>query len=115
MAVTVYASGTQTATIGTEHFVSSPSAAGTYTFHLDAAALTATDSLQLRVYQKVLSGGTARVVYFAQFDGVQPADDSVKISVPISTGLTESNALRFSLDQVSGTGRAFPWSVLSYG
>lgn len=112
MAVTAFATGTQTAVIGTEHFVSSPNAAGTYTFHIDLANLAAGDVVELRVYSMLLTGGTSRETYFQRFDGVQLFD--IAVSEPVSTELTDANALRFSVKQVGGTGRAFPWKVLTY-
>lgn len=114
MAVTAHASGTQTAVIGTEHFLSSPNLAGTFTLHVDTVNLAAGDLLELRVYQIVLTGGTARVAYFAAFADAQATDDLIKISVPISNELTDTNSLRFSLKQTSGTGRNFDWKVLRY-
>lgn len=114
MAVTAYASGTQTCTIGTEHFLSSPNVAGTFTLHLDTNAMQASDVLEVRIYQMILTGGTQRVAYYAVVQGAQLADDLIKISVPISNDLAESNALRFSIKQTFGTGRAIPWKVLTY-
>jgi hypothetical protein len=114
MSVTAYASGTQSCVVNTEHFVSSPNVAGTYTLHLDTDALAAGDVFEVRVYQKVLTGGTQRVAYYAMFAGAQPADDKIKVSVPIGNDLAESNALRFSITQTAGTGRDIPWKVLSY-
>lgn len=117
MAVTAYASGTQTATGGgSEDFLSSPNAAGTYTLHVDTVNMVAGDVLELRVYQMVLTGGTSRVAYYARYEGAQPTDDLIKISVPISNELTDTNALRFSLTQKgAGTDKNFPWKVLTYG
>lgn len=114
MAVTAFASGTQTATVTTEHFLSSPNEAGTFTLHVDTNAMVAGDSLELRIYQMVLTGGTQRVAYYQRYDGPQPADDKIKISVPISNELTDTNSLRFSLKQTVGTSRDFPWKVLKY-
>ena len=114
MAVTAYATGTQVAVIDTEHFLSSPDVAGTFTLHVDADEMVAGDLLELRIYQMVLTGGTARVVYYEAFYDAQPADDKIKISVPVSNELAEANALRFSLKQVAGTGRSYPWKVLKY-
>lgn len=113
MAVSAYGSGTQTATVGTEHFLSSPNVAGTYTLHVDTNNMVAGDSLELRVYQMVLTGGTQRVAYFDSWTGVQ-TDDVIKISVPISNELVDTNSLRFSLKQTEGTSRNFPWKVLKY-
>src|SRR6266545_4133262 len=112
MAVTAHASGTQTATVPTEHFLTSPNVAGTFTLHVDTINMVAGDVLELRVYQMVLTAGTQRVAYYARYDGIQPADDLIKISVPISNELTDTNALRFSLNQTKGTSRNFPWKVL---
>lgn len=114
MAVTAQASGTQTATISTEHFLSSVNVVGTFTFHVDTVNMAAGDILELRVYQMVLTGGTQRVAYFTTYTDAQSADDLIKISVPISNELTDTNSLRFSLKQTAGTGRAFPWKVLKY-
>jgi hypothetical protein len=114
MAVVAYASGTQTASVGTEHFLSSPNEAGTYTLHVDTVNMANGDVLELRIYQMILSGGVARVAYYGRFEGAQPTDDLIKISVPISNDLAETNALRFSLRQPSGTGRNYPWKVLRY-
>lgn len=115
MAVTAHASGTQTATVTTEHFLTSPNVAGTFTLHVDTVNLAAGDVLELRVYQMVLTGGTQRVAYLARYADAQPTDDLIKISVPISNELTDTNSLRFSLTQTKGTGRAFPYKVLKYG
>ena len=112
MTVTAHASGTQAAAVGTEHFLTSPNVPGTFTLHVDTAALASGDTLELRIYQIVLTGGTARQVYFQSFTG--PTQDGVQISVPVSNELTDTNALRFSLKQVAGTGRSFPWKVLKY-
>jgi hypothetical protein len=114
MAISLYASGTQTATVGTEHFLSSPNVAGTFTLHVDTVNMASGDVVELRLYQMILTGGTSRVAYYTMFSGAQATDDLIKLSVPISNDLTDANALRFSLKQTLGTGRNFPWKVLKY-
>lgn len=114
MAVTAQGSGTQTATVTTEHTLLDVAISGTYTLHVDKNAMVDGDLLELRVYQIVLTGGTRRVAYYALFDGVQATDDLIAISVPISNELTDSGSLRFTLKQTTGTSRAFPWKVLRY-
>lgn len=115
MAVTAHASGTLSATAGgTEDFLTSPNVAGTFTLHVDTVNMAAGDVIELRVYQMVLTGGTQRVAYVARYEGVQPTDDKIKISVPISNELTDTNSLRFSLTQTKGSSRNFPWKVLKY-
>jgi hypothetical protein len=89
--------------------------AGTFTLHLDTNALAAGDVLEIRIYQIVLTGGTARVAYYARYDGAQPTDDKIKISVPISNELTDSGSLSFRGTQSgAGADRAIPWKVLKY-
>jgi hypothetical protein len=114
MAVTASASGTQSATVTTEHQLADTAAAGTYTLHVDTVNMVAGDVVELRIYQMVLTSGTSRVTYIQRYAGAQPTDDLIKISVPISNELTDSTALRFSLKQTFGTSRNFPWKVLKY-
>jgi hypothetical protein len=114
MTVTAHASGSQVATVTTEHELTAPNSAGTYTLHVDTSVMLAGDVVELRVYQMVLTGGTSRVAYFARYMDAQPFDDLIKISVPISNELTDTNALRFTLTQTRGTSRTFPWKVLKY-
>lgn len=114
MTVTAKGSGTQTAVIGTEHTLLDVATVGTYTFHVDCVNMAIGDILELRIYQMILTGGTRRVAYLARFMDVQPTDDMIKLSVPISNELTDAGALRFTLKQTTGTGRAFPWKVLTY-
>jgi len=111
---TVAASGTLTAVIGTESDLFDTSGPGTFTFDVDPVNMAAGDLVELRVYKMVLTGGTRRVAYLARYWDVQPTDDMIKISVPVSTPLSDSGALRFTLKQVQGTGRNFPWSVNQY-
>jgi hypothetical protein len=111
MAVTLNASGTQAATVTTEHFLASPNVAGTFVLQLDLVNMVAGDVVELRVYKMVLAGGTARVVSFAQFAGPQPTDSLIAISEGIANTLTDATAVRFSLKQTFGTSRNFPWAV----
>jgi hypothetical protein len=116
MAVTAENSGTQSTSgnIGVELTLDDVDTAGTYTLHVDKSVLAAGDSLELRIYQMVLTGGTRRVAYFQRYADAQPTDDMIAISVPISNELTDSGALRFTLNQTKGTARSFPWKILKY-
>lgn len=113
MSIASYANGTQTASIGTEHFLSSPNAAGRFQMWLDLINMAAGDVLEIRAYKMVLTGGTQRVVYADQITGAQPTDSMIYLSQIIPNVLTDSNAVRFSIKQTYGTGRDFPWSVLN--
>ena len=116
MAVTAQSSGTLTATGGgVEDTLVDVAVAGTFTLHVDTVNMVAGDVLELRIYQIILTGGTRRVAYYTRYDSVQPTDDVIKISVPISNELTDAGSLRFTLTQSgAGTDKAFPWKVLKY-
>lgn len=116
MAVTAFATGTLSTTgSSTEDFLSSPNAAGVFSLHADLNDMAAGDVIEVRVYQKVLTGGTARVALYTRREGVQPSEDKILISVPISNDLAESNALRFSITQIAGSaGISIPWKVISH-
>ena len=114
MPVSAAGSGTQSATVTTEHTLLDVSAAGVYTLNVDTQAMQAADGLELRVYQMILTGGTRRVLFYGAWYDAQPADDYIKVSVPVGNELTDSGALRFTLKQSLGTSRSFPWKVLSY-
>jgi len=114
MTVAAYASGLQTGTIGSEIFLANINEAGVFTLHVDLANMQSLDYVELRGYQTVLNSGTARVPYMDAYQGAQPTDSNVAISVPIGNELTDPQALRFSLKQTLGTARTYPWKVLKY-
>lgn len=101
----VESNGTQAATIGTEHTLASPTTAKTRLLWVDLGALTATDTVELRIYSPILSGGTSRVIRLVTFVGV--VDEPNTPSEPYSMGFGGS----FTLKQTAGTGRSFPWRV----
>ncbi len=106
MTISVAASGTQTATVGTDHTLASPTTAGVYQFVVDAANLVAGDILELRIESKVLTGGTVRKAFTTHYGDAQ--SDPIKISPPVTVPF----GANFILNQVAGTGRAFDWSVI---
>lgn len=110
MTWTVEASGTQTATIGTEHTLHTSAAAKTLVLRVDAVNMADGDRVELRIYSKVLSGSTLAVAYLATFMHVQA--QPVKISLPI-VAAGHASGTQFTLKQTAGTGRAFAWSVES--
>ena len=101
------ASGTQTAAIGTEHTLSTITLNRTLLFVVDTGAMVNADVLELRVNTTVLSAGTSRLAYFASYRDIQGAPQ--KISIPIPSDISSV----FTLKQTAGTGRSFPWKVLS--
>ena len=106
MTWTIDSSGTQTATIGTEHSLATPSTNATYVFKVDAKNLANGDVLELRVYDTVLNAGPLGVVWKGTYAHVQA--QPIKVSPPLAA----SQSTKFSLKQTAGTGRGFDWSVL---
>lgn len=110
MAVSVEGSGTQTATVTTEHTLDTISVEGVFVFEVDTANMVAGDVLELRVKKAMLASGTIRTFLYAMFTGAQPTDDVIKASVPFVLDGT-ATAATVTLKQTQGTGRAFPWVV----
>lgn len=109
MAVTVASDGTQSATPGTEHTLYTTSTAGMYILVVDVDALTAPEVVELYVKEKVLSGGTERVSTgtVIAWGPTEPIARSIPYSMPYGG--------TFTLRQVGGSGRSFPWSVHKVG
>ena len=108
MALTVTASGTQTATVTTEHTLTTLTGPKTFTLTVDTNAMvfgSTNDELLLQIKTKALTGGTERVAYAAYFVGAQ--DPAIKISIPIPVAYTAT----VTLTQVAGTSRDFPWNI----
>lgn len=112
MTITTFASGTQSTSVGTEHFVSSPNEAGVFQLVLDLVNLASGDYLEIRDYKMVLTGGTARGHDVQTVADAQPADNLIWKSEPVVNDLAETNGCRFSIKQTLGSSRSIPWSVI---
>ena len=108
----LYASGTQTAVINTEHVLKDISATGSFSININTINMTFTDVVEFRVYEVTLTGGTKRVLFYMPYYGAQPTNDIQKLSIPVWNDLTNSTSLEFTLKQTFGTGRNFDWKVL---
>lgn len=104
---TLIASGTQSATVSTEHDLATDTTNHTFVLVTDCGSLATGDVLELRIYTKVLSGGTERLAYVVVYSHTQA--DPIKYSVPVPANVH----LRATLKQVAGTGRSFPWALLA--
>lgn len=78
---------------------------GVFQVFLDVSALAAGDIFQIRVYEKVLSGSTQRVVYESVLSGVQGDP------VWVSPSLILMHGWDVTLDKISGTDRNIDWSI----
>lgn len=103
----VESSGTQTAVISTEHSLATPSTAKTRVLVVDTANLAAGETLELRLKGPVLAAGTERLIRLVTFTGTlnEPNVQSPPVLMPQGGTIT--------LKQTTGTGRAFPWAVIT--
>lgn len=107
MALAVVNSGTQSATLDTEHTLDNDTTGKTYVLAVDLGAMLSGDITVLRIKTKVLSGGTLRLAYSATYAHVQA--EPIVYSVPVPANIE----IECSLEQTDGTGRSYPWSLLS--
>jgi hypothetical protein len=112
MAVTEKAGGTQTATVTTEHTLTTITAEGVFQLVVDLDNMVNADELELRADLEVRAGGTAKTLFFATYADDQGADNVIAISPPIPKVVNTD--LIFTLLQAAGTSRDFIWSVYEY-
>lgn len=110
MGVTLSSSGTQVCSVqGTEYSIISSFGTGVYIVTLDLSDLAAGEVLVCRAKAKVLSGGSAVLMYTATYSGVQ-AEPCVS-SIPLPIGYTSGGS--FTLQQTSGSGASIPWNYMT--
>lgn len=114
MAWTVDSSGTKTATAsGTEDtLVDNTSPGGnTFTLYTDMSNLANGDIVELRIYVKILTGGTLRVAWVQSYTNAQGSDNAIAMSIPV-IGFWN---IKFTLTVTTSTSRDFPWEVYEQG
>jgi hypothetical protein len=113
MAIAVISSGTQAATVSTEHTLATSTTGKTYVLVVSlgtpvtGTAFANGDEIELRIYTKVLSGSTETLAYLAAYANLQSAP--VKYSVPVPANIS----CKATLKQTAGTGRSYDWALLS--
>lgn len=101
-------SGTQSATIGTEHTLCTVSIPGTFLLQVNTKNMVGGDAIELLIKQKVLPGDSSESEFLlATFANVQ--SDPVKVSIPV----VSLYSLVCTLKQTSGTSRSFDWNLVS--
>lgn len=109
MANSINTSGTLSTTAGgTEDVLATVATAATLQLHLDLSALAAGDTARVRIYSKVLSGGTERVIWEAGIGG--DMDD-----IWVSPVVINVHHAKFSITQNNGASRSIPWAVYQVG
>jgi hypothetical protein len=118
MAVTVFASGDQTAVIGTEHELpgnDNINEAGIFVFEVDTREMVAGDIVELRVTGHLGASDSDVHGFFQAYYGAQDpdADGVLKSSVPFPAALVEADERICTLKQTHGTaGRVFAWRII---
>lgn len=106
---TLKSSGTQTATVNTEHYLLSTSDNGIYIVIANLDNMVQSDVVELRVYISSTAGATQLYVkqIFSNTDG--GSSDFIKASIPIPA----YHGANFTLKQTAGTSRSYQWEVLA--
>lgn len=106
MAVESVGSGTQTATLSSEHTLDTETTAGVYVLVVDTSNMANGDIVTFRLYSKYASGGTSRIAFSANYAHAQTEPNKYSPPIPIDTELV------CTLEQTDGTGRDYYWSLL---
>lgn len=112
MTVSIYATGTTTAVIGTTHNLSTAGPSGTYQFAIDLTNMADGDSLEIRCSVKIFGGKSSAVVWYKAHRNTQGADNVISLSPPAPCPITGSFSV--SILQTTGTGRAYDWCVMYF-
>jgi len=107
MAISEHATGSQTATIGTEHTLNptTPETTdGIYQLWIDTLAMAKADETEIRIKEKARTGDTQRLVFLATLTDTQS-------EMFVTPTLILMNGWDMTLKQTAGVGRAYPWSV----
>lgn len=106
MAVTSKAHATQTATLDTEHTLSTQTDGGVYVLVVNTYNLANGDVVILRIKTKAVHDSTSRLAYMATYANAQ--SEFVKYSIPVPV----DSEIICTLEQTDGTGRDFEWNLL---
>lgn len=103
---TVKTSGSQTATVTTEHTLATVTDAGTFLVCVDLADMSAGDVVSVKVYGKARSTDTERLLHSGTYGPGIAATPLVQ-SIPI----VSPHHLKVTLTQSAGVSADFPWAV----
>ena len=108
MAISEHASGTQSATVTTEHFLGTDpdNTDGAFQFVVDMQNMVMGDSLEIRVYEAALSGDSTSPQVAVWYYYNTQADPMF-----MSPAFLLMHRWRFSIKQTTGASRNFKWSI----
>lgn len=105
MAVSEAAGGSQAATLDTEHTLTTQTTAGVYSLLVDLSVLAAGDAVTIRIYDKVRTAESAKIVHLVELAHAQ--NEPVFLSPPFPI----ADHIACSIEQTDGTARTFIWSL----
>lgn len=106
MGVESIAHGAQAATVPTEHTLTTQTDKAVYVLVVDTNVMVNADVLHLTINTKAVHDGTSRIAFQATYANIQ--SDLIKYSPPIPVDVE----IVCTLNQLEGTSRTFPWSLL---
>lgn len=107
MAVTKESDGSQTATVTTEHTLATIITDKVFQLYVDINALAAGEYVEIKLKTMPRALGTTRTLAGGIFSWRDAGISPIVVSVPF---MSDEEAV-FTLKQLNGTGRAFPWAV----
>ena len=106
MAIVAAASGTQVATVNTEHSLTQQTGVGIYVLTVNLAEMAAGDTVVLKLKTKTLSGSTSQLAYAYTYSDAQTELNVYSVPVPVDVEII------CTLTQTAGSSRSFPWKLL---
>ena len=103
----VAASGTQAATVDTEHTLSTNASAKTFVLLVSACTLSGSDVLELRLYTKVTGVSGSQQAFYGTYVG-----GLLTNKVLLSPPMPSPTSLTATLKQTAGSGHSYDWSLI---
>ena len=112
MPITQESSGSQTATVNTEHTLATITTNKTFVAYVDCNALAAGEYVELKVKRDARSADATRTLHTRIVSWLEAAMTPI-IKLPADSG--GGGEYVVTLRQLNGTGRAFPWAIETPG
>lgn len=106
---TLEASGTQAATVGTEHTLTTLAVSKALQAVIDISALAAGEHVRIKAKTKTLAGGVTNTA----LGGVYSWREALINPIVIIEPFLSDQEYVVTLTQLDGAGKSFPWKVLS--
>lgn len=108
MSITQESSGSQTATVSTEHTLATITTQKTFVLSVDCANLVAGEYVEIKVKRDARSADTTRALHSRIVSWLEASITPIIQMPPVPAGGGEFVC---TLKQLNGTSRAFPWAI----